>query len=101
MSIPAHVRFLKEVIFDGDDLDICLGKHPKRDIWYIQPKTLYNAYESWALDHHLFEKGKFKGIYFKKALIEFNSITWDRSVRQGNKSTKNVVFDRGVLQQEQ
>ena len=100
VSIPAHIKFLKEVLFDDDEREARFNKHPTKDIWFIKPKCLYSAFESWALDHHLFEKGKFRGTHFKKALLEFNSIGWDRSVRGNGKVSKYVLFDRARLSKE-
>ena len=52
-SIPAYVRFLKEVFVDDDDKIDNFEKHPKREIYMIKAKTLYSTYESFALDNHL------------------------------------------------
>ena len=96
-SIPAYVRFLKEVFVDDDDKIDNFEKHPKREIYMIKAKTLYSTYESWALDNHLIEKGKFKGITLKKHMLEFNAVSWDKQVKRFKEVRRYVVIDRDVL----
>ena len=49
----------------------------------------------------MFETGKFRGTYLKKALLEFESVSWDKSCRQKNGNiNKYVVFNREILREE-
>ena len=100
VSVPTHVRYLREMLFDEDADNYDFHQHPKKDIWFIKAKALYRSYDKFGTDHHLFEKGKFRGTYLKKALLEFESISWDKSCRQNGHINKYVVFNREILREE-
>ena len=91
---------LRDTLFGEDTDNHAFNQHPKKDIWFIKAKALYSSYEKYGIDNHLFEKGKFRGTYLKKALLEFESVSWDKSCRQNGHISKYVVLNREILREE-
>ena len=97
-SVPLEVRYLKEAIIDNSR-DI-YGWQQKKGLHLIKAKELYKSYDNWAVGNHLIKQGEFKSQSFKKALLEFKALKWEKKFRTKDEVLTLVAIDKDVLQAE-
>lgn len=96
-AVPIHARYLNN-LFNSDEHNF-FKQHPQKEhIYYTERRRLDLEYSNYLVDNHALKSGEFKSISFKKKLLDFKSIKYDKQIKLGDGHRLRVVeIDKNIL----